>query len=401
MTAPRVIELVEYAPRELPVEALSPEQAGVLDDRYAQAVAVDPPWRRPTWRLTAQGYVGYIPVDDTLHLALQPKVPLGNLFRMLEYAYRVGDFDDGLVSLESLAELYERLAVLLAKRILERGRRGYYRAYVPHEERAAVVRGRLDVRRLAAAPWDPQPYCHYQEHTADVEDNRILAWTLYTVAHSGLCRPAALATVRQAYRSVGTRVALEEIEAARCRGRLYHRLNEDYRPLHALCRFFLDNSGPGYRQGERAMVPFLVDMARLFETFVAEWLAAHIAPGLRFRAQRQVLWDRRNAQYSQIDLLMEDEATGVPLCVLDTKYKAANGPSDDDVYQIIFYALAVGCREAILIYPRPLARPTDTTIQGIRLRTLAFSLAGDLDAAGAALLAELASVRTDAEPATP
>jgi 5-methylcytosine-specific restriction enzyme subunit McrC len=192
--------------------------------------------------------VGYVPVDDGLHLALQPKVSLNNLFGMLEYAYNIGEFYDSTVPLESLQALYQRLAVMLARRVLERGRRGYYRAYIPQAERAAVVRGRLDVRRLLAAPWDPQPLCHYDEHTADIEDNRILGWTLYSIARSGLCQGAALAAVKQAYRAVGSLVTPEEIEAARCRGRLYHRLNDDYRPLHALCRFFLENSGPGHRR---------------------------------------------------------------------------------------------------------------------------------------------------------
>jgi 5-methylcytosine-specific restriction enzyme subunit McrC len=155
--------------------------------------------------------------------ALQPKVSLNNLFGMLEYAYNIGEFYDSTVPLESLQALYQRLAVMLARRVLERGRRGYYRAYIPQAERAAVVRGRLDVRRLLAAPWDPQPLCHYDEHTADIEDNRILGWTLYSIARSGLCQGAALAAVKQAYRAVGSLVTPEEIEAARCRGRLYHR----------------------------------------------------------------------------------------------------------------------------------------------------------------------------------
>jgi 5-methylcytosine-specific restriction enzyme subunit McrC len=136
-------------------------------------------------------------------------------------------------------------------------------------------------------------------------------------------------------------------------------------------------------------------MAHLFETFVAAWLTAHAGEGLRFRPQRQVVWDPQNAQASRIDLVLENAVSGVPLCVLDTKYKAADSPSEADVHQIIFYALAMGCRQAVLIYPHSLAHPVDADVRGIRLRTLSFSLAGDLDAAGAVLLAELAGLRQE------
>jgi len=35
--------------------------------------------------------------------------------------------------------------------------------------------------------------------------------------------------------------------------------------LHALCRFFLENSGPAHSSGGHTCFPFLVDMAQLFE----------------------------------------------------------------------------------------------------------------------------------------
>jgi 5-methylcytosine-specific restriction enzyme subunit McrC len=44
------------------------------------------------WELTAQGWVGYIPLSPELGLSLQPKVSLEGLFRMLEYAYRLESF---------------------------------------------------------------------------------------------------------------------------------------------------------------------------------------------------------------------------------------------------------------------------------------------------------------------
>ena len=59
---------------------------------------------------------------------------------------------------------------------------------------------------------------------------------------------------------------------------MYHRLNRDYEVLHALCRFFLENSGPAHSSGGHTFFPFLVDMAQLFERFVAGWLQKHLPP---------------------------------------------------------------------------------------------------------------------------
>ena len=69
-------------------------------------------------------------------------------------------------------------------------------------------------------------------------------------------------------------------------------------------------------------------------------------------------------------------------CVQDTKYKAASMPSSDDLAQVVAYAEAKGCSEAILVYPGPLTASIDAKVGDIRVRSLAFSVSGDLDEQG-------------------
>ena len=114
-------------------------------------------------------------------------------------------------------------------------------------------------------PWDVQLRCHFQEHTGDIEDNQILAWTLHTIARTGLCSERVLPAVRKAYRSLQGLLHSNRFPQKHCVKRLYHRLNEDYRPLHGLCRFFLEHTGPTNRPGDKSMLPFLINMALLFE----------------------------------------------------------------------------------------------------------------------------------------
>jgi len=395
MTSPTktILSLPEYEPKQFPHEVISDALGESLWRNYNSQVSVDfpSPKTEDQWRLTAQGWVGYIPLTPEFGFILQPKVELENLFGMLEYAYRLKSFRflEGLVGCQSLEEFYERLASVLAKRVLDRGRKGFYRAYIPESDRLPYVRGRLDVRQIIQNPWTVKPQCHYEEHTADIEENQILAWTLQRIAQSGMCTERVLPTVRRAYRALRGMVSTEPYKSQDCIGRLYNRLNDDYHPMHALCRFFLEHSGPSHEMGDRTMLPFLVNMARLYELFVAEWLKVYLPEGFSLNVQEKVIIGEGDVLTFTIDLVLCDAATGNALCVLDTKYKAKDKPSAGDVAQVVAYAEMKACRRAVLIYPIPLSMPLDEQIGSIRVQSLTFSLEDDLEESGQAFLQRL------------
>lgn len=385
--------LTEFLPQRLDRAALPEPLGELLWHSYRPQVAVEFPSPKTggRWELTAQGWVGHIPLAPGLTLELRPKVSLGNLFRMLEYAYDLASFRllEGQIESQTLADLFERLANILALRVLKRARRGLYRAYVPQAETLSTLRGRLDLSQAGRRPGRVSLPCHFEEHTPDVEENQILAWTLFRIARSAGCTERVRPTVRRAYRSLQGQATLIPLSAEVCANRLYDRLNQDYQPLHALCRFFLEQTGPSHERGERAMLPFLVDMARLYEKFVAAWLQAHLPAGLSLKVQEKVNLGQNQRLHFEIDLVLYDTATGAVRAVLDTKYKTPPFPASADIQQMISYAHLKGCREAILIYPTPLPHPFDEVINGIRVRTLTFALAGDLEAAGQAFLVGL------------
>ena len=127
--------------------------------------------------------------------------------------------------------------------------------YVADSDTLPFVRGRIDVPSRIRSPWAVATPCHFEEHTADVEENRILAWTLHTIARSRVCTERTTGRVRRAYREVAGLAGVEPVSPRACVGRLYDRLNEDYRPMHALCRFFLESAGPHHDAGDRTMLP--------------------------------------------------------------------------------------------------------------------------------------------------
>ncbi|GAB4371128.1 MAG: hypothetical protein Kow00121_12380 [Elainellaceae cyanobacterium] len=396
-----VHELTEYQPKLFAADVISQDLGELLWQSYDNnckiiTVEFPTPITGNQWRLTSQGWVGYLPVSPELGIRLQPKVKLENLFGMLEVAYHLKSFRflEGWNHCDVLDDFYERLATILARRILDRARKGFYRTYIPKTEHMSFVRGRMDVRHQVQRPWATSIKCHYKEHTADIAENQILLWTLRQIARTGIGREEVRARVRKAYHALQGAVSLEPYTAQACIKRLYNRLNDDYQPLHALCRFFLEQSGPSHEMGDRKMLPFLVDMARLYELFVAEWLKAHMETvmlphHLAVKAQETVHLDPHNALSFNIDLVLNDATTGEARYVLDTKYKTPDSPSPSDVAQIIAYATVKGCSEAVLIYPEPLQKPLSIRVNGIHVRTLTFAIDTDLAQGGQAFLSSL------------
>lgn len=383
------IQLTEYQPAFFPAGRFTPELGRLLLRHYRPQIEVEFPTPKTDnrWLLTPQGWAGYLPLTPEVTFLLQPKVPLANLFRMLEYAYRLNlKILEGLANCRSLPEFYERLAHFLARRVLDRGRKGFYRAYLAQTERLTYLRGRLDVSGQFNRPGQPGLACLYEDQTADIEANQILAWTLFQITRSGSCSERVLPIVRQAYRALHGSVTLTPYSPEACLRQLYHRLNEDYRLLHALCRFFLAHSGPSHQVGEQVVFPFLINIESLYEAFVAEWLKQHVPPGLTLQIQAPAGNESISAL---IDLVLYEAETGRAAYVLDTKYKSPERPANADIYQIVAYAQAKGCREAVLIYPTPLPHPVDTRWGDIHVRSLTFSLEDDLEEAGQKFLEKL------------
>lgn len=393
MTEPVILKLSEYKPERFPPEAIPEEIGRRIWQEYSGKVEIESPSFRNNyqWELTSQGWVGYIPLSNELGLSLEPKVELGNLFRMLEYAYNLESFKflPSLFNAQSLDEFYERLALVLAARVLDRSRKGLYREYLSYEEHLPYVSGRLDLQPMVREPWKVKPRCLYEDHTADIEENQLLAWTLSVIGRSGLCTERVLPQVRRAYHLLQSTVSLRPFKSRDCIGRLYNRLNDDYYPLHALCRFFLEHSGPTHKIGGHTMLPFLVDVALLYERFVAEWLRLHLPLNMRLKAQEQVDVDREGRIQFKVDLVMYDAETDAPLCVLDTKYKNPNSPATDDIAQVIAYAEAKGCRHAFLIYPARIPNALDAVVGTKRVTNLIFALEGDIEQQGQSFMQSL------------
>lgn len=392
-TINQTIRMVEYEPYLCESSEIAESDAAQIYAKFGDKITIE--WPTPKtnhrWQFVSQGWVGFIPINDNWGLSLLPKAPIQNLFGMLEYAYDLKGFKllDGLYDCESIQDFYERLAIILSKRLLERTRQGLCKTYKAEYGYLPAIRGRIDISALSSEPVKTFLPCSYEDHTADVTDNRIIAWTLHTIFRSGICTDRSISVLRKAEKALRNVVSLTPFREFDCSGRTYNRLNADYEIMHKICRFFLDHSGPTHNWGDRRMAPFLVDMARLFERFVARWLQQNLSSQYLLKTQESRILDDKGTLKMVMDLLLCDRATGYPLCVLDTKYKACGNVSSSDYSQVLAYADAVGCENAILIYPKALDNPFDEKPGSIRVRTLVFDIGEELNYAGEKMLNKL------------
>jgi 5-methylcytosine-specific restriction enzyme subunit McrC len=391
----RTLEWDELRLHELAATELSEELATAIHERHGHRIDVEFPSPRTggKYRFKSRGCVGNLPVAEDLVVRVRPKVPVRSLFRMLEYAYDLDSFQvyEGDAGVGAIEEIYETLVSLLARRVLDRVRQGLYHHYKEEQETLPYVRGKvLALESLrAGGVAASRLVCEYEELTADVPDNQILAWTLGLLHRFPLEREDVREKVRRASRALVPLIEPRRMLPRDCVHRFYDRLNEDYRPMHALCRFFLEQSGPTLEGGDHSLLPFTLHMPTLFEAFVARWLQRHLPPGMSLSAQHHADLEPTGALSFKIDLVLSGEGTGDVLAVLDTKYKDTTLPAVDDIQQMVAYAARMRTRHAFLVYPARGARPLQLQVGDVKVGSLVFDLDARPEDAGARFLEEL------------
>jgi 5-methylcytosine-specific restriction enzyme subunit McrC len=347
-----VIELREEEPRAF---APTPGNERLLRT-LQQAVGAHVSWSGPGGGehvVRPRGRIGWVPVGDRTAVRIAPKVPVVQIFRMLEVAFDLPSlrFDDGSATTPEVEGVYERLALLLAEKVNGRVRRGLAKGYVAFLDELGAVRGTIDLPRTlpALARGGARLVCDFEEHSCDVEDNRLLLWALHR-ALAGPLRPAVKERVSRAHRALLNSVQLKAYPANAFDGRSYDRLNADYEPMHRICRLIVESSGPDLGEGEARFVPFRLDFPALFETFVARALGRELNPRWCVRPHVKRPVGRPAAFDADIDIVVLERGTRKPVLVIDTKHKAELASAD--VYQVSFYAHQIGAGRALLLYSR-------------------------------------------------
>ena len=384
----RRYELIEEEVAAIPAAELAVEQALHLHAQYPKELefGFPSPLNGQCYQLRSRGYVGVVPLGADAALEINPKIRCSLLMPMLEYAYQLPKISTHKAP-ATMGDIYEFWAEVLARKVLQRVRRGLFWDYQTREGLSRWVRGRVYPERSGLGV---HPYCRFAEHTPDILDNRILASALHGLRRFAFRRESIRQMVGRAWGAL-SELNYRSIRPADCLGVPYHRLNEDYRSMHALCYPLLQQRSPAWGLGAEEGPAYLLHMPSLFERFCTAFIYHKLKPQIELKAQYHTRLKGTKRLSFRLDMALFSAATGQPLAVIDAKYKA-DGPIESDVQQVVAYAVQLGTHRAFLLYPSS-DMDEQFKVGPVAVQMLGFNFAADdLEEAGRAVICKVGNV---------
>jgi len=341
----RTLFLTERRPRRV---RLAPADVEFLLAAHAGRIDVAPTGRRGVYRVTPRGVAGVV-AAPTRRLVVRPKIPLQNLFFLLEPDDPAPASRDE-TSPTPRTDLLDFLTGRLARLLAERAATGLRRGYRERAEAGPFLHGRIDVPAQLRQDPGRKDRLHglRDDFTADVACNRAPKATAERLLASSLLGGRvrdALSAALRGFEEVGDAPLTAAVFAAA----EADRLAEGYGPLLELSRLLADALGPGDASGPTACPAFLLDMERVFERYVTRGvLAAFVGDGRTATAQETHVVAAGVEMRPDVTVRRE----GRPALVVDAKWKRPSGaPASADLYQMLAYCTALGVGRAVLVYP--------------------------------------------------
>jgi 5-methylcytosine-specific restriction enzyme subunit McrC len=307
-------------------------------------------------RINPGSMAGHFRVPSGRTVVITPKIETAAVIRMLAYVYSNDHralLRNEQVSYASDRLLFEPLVELLNSLVSARVRRGLVQDYVRREENLGSFKGALNIRvhLQENVGRDNRIHCRFFEQTVDVPDNRLIKATIFQLVQSGgWTATTAHSLLRNLHQFDA--VKLEHTPQRLNGSGHYHRLNDDYRPIHELCRLFLSCMSISKHVGSFSFRGFLLDMNSLFEEFVQKAFEKTLSRG----PMRSDIQGQHNLSFNRAAPLMRPDVVvregDAAVVVADAKYKTdESGPRNPDIYQVIAYGTVLRCNRVFLLYP--------------------------------------------------
>ncbi len=329
--------------------------------RYAGQIDVGLTERPGVYRVTARDYVGRVSLPGGMMLVIQPKVGVSNLFHMLCADAGLARFHPPPAGLVENPDIFGFVLAALIEGVEGLLMSGLYQEYQPRQEDLPLVRGRIVMAAQLRKHGDlkHRHVCLYADRTVDTAENRVAAATLRYLP--ALLQPRGEKELVRRVRALlphfeGVRAISRSMALALVDDINLHRLNSAYGPVLALCKLALRHLTLDERAGPHPFASFLVNMPRLFESFLTSRLRAALpAYGLRVIAQRHDYLDEARQVGIRPDVLVYPRSGTQPVLVLDAKYRRLDEAGIDvnsDLYQISAYLDRYGLKRGVLVYPQ-------------------------------------------------
>jgi len=346
------ITIREYEKFNVAIDGIDDETVESLS-KYLDFVPIG----EGSYKIIAKSYVGLVKIRDDLIVNILPKIEMNNLLIMLNYAYDVPFIMEEEATLAKSKLLVKFLIRIFLEKTREVVYKNYRKSYLTTQENRRTLKGRVLVKdnlRDNRFHLD-RIFCEFDDFTDDVPINRIIKYTIYLLFHIDDGEfSRELRHIFSLFKNVSlVPVTVEDIDLVR-----YTRLNEAYKPVHMLCRLFVQNIFVSHKIGEQRMFCFVIEMNRLFEEFVRSVFRRFSSYRVMGHPRRKYLDETRLVRIKP-DIRFVKE--GEELLVVDCKYKKLKKLEDDienaqiinsDVYQILAYMVGYNLKKGMLIYPK-------------------------------------------------
>jgi 5-methylcytosine-specific restriction enzyme subunit McrC len=300
--------------------------------------------------------VGYVRRGDTSVVIEPSKCGAAQVIFMMGYSEDPNMFGSEQVDFDQDEDLLEAFISVFVRSTSTSIRRGLFRTYASQDEDLSTIRGRIRMSDQMARRFrlSPPIAVTFDEFTVDNYENRILRGAIQLASQLPI-RNQVTARGLQYLRAMFSDVSLVEFNRSSIVEPVWNRLNEHLRYPVSLARRILTNSSISLDHGIASSDEFLVNMANVFEDFVATAVREHLNLS-------KVEMPRANELKGKLFLDEESKIRLKPdlsrwqgercIAIGDVKYKrtTANGVNYPDIYQLLAYATAANLPQASVIY---------------------------------------------------
>ncbi len=246
-----------------------------------------------------------------------------------------------------------------------------YSFYEEVTEETTFIKGRLDFpgyirENLTKGRWQYFT-CNHEPFQYDNLLNRIIKFTCRYL--QSYCKESASSEILSSILFI-----LDEVSDVKCTTRdcskvKLNPLFENYKTILDMCKMFLENLSINNEDEENSNFSFLVPMEKIFEAFVFNSLN-------EICKEKEKIYYVESQSKKNFAIREDSKITAFEIrpdillkkgkdvqAILDTKYKFRDfsktepernkaGVSQSDIYQMVSYAVGIGCTSCYLIYPK-------------------------------------------------
>jgi 5-methylcytosine-specific restriction enzyme subunit McrC len=341
-------------------------------------------------QISARNYVGFIFYEGQ-RITILPKlfrdIPLTNqnnfhyhLLYWLSYCSRVR-FPFAEVKLDNIDfdDLLEVFIFIFAGYSNELLSRQLYYCYEEVTENVSAFRGHLSMNNhintnVITGNWQ-NFYCTYEPFELNNSFNQIIKYTckkLLSITNNDL-------NIEKLEQSL---FILNDVDDKYCIYSDCHKvklnyLQSDWRYVLDMCKMFLSGQSVGNNSHDNNNFCFLVPMEYVFEDFIFEFINSHMPKAqAKYHSNGTYLTDQRIFQIEP-DILCKN-----PDLIIDTKYKirqdngdGKQGVSQNDLYQMLAYAVRKNIKDVYLFYPSNKPKPREKSKPDYTITSPLFTIA--------------------------